>query len=270
MAMPTFGAAQTPNNADPGKYLKLAQRVEKSLHDQVLFKDPKQLDPESILVDPNNRDGAPPNAQDVHHGILRSFSTMGYDVTSPMVGICVEYKSEAGLRRLLEHNKRFSSPLLPPINEQKVRYGALAGSHLNVSFRCIKVGCAGASPAGDIRAISDESPALRDAVINGHRWWILPVLLPTETEIDISLWRNADQNENQGTHEIELLQAVMSTAAHMQKSEREVALGDLVAKASKRSPAKIMPHTLQAIAFLFSISRQTGWTCCKSLSNSTA
>ena len=104
---------------------------------------------------------------------------MGYDVTRPMVGICVEYKSEAGLRRLREHNKRFSSPLLPPINVQKVRYGSLAGSHLNVSLRCIKVVCAGASPAGDIRAIADESPGLRDAVINGHKWWILPESLPT-------------------------------------------------------------------------------------------
>ena len=110
-----------------------------ALHDQVLFKEPKQLDPESIPVDVNSRDGAPPNAQYVHHGILRSFSKMGYDVTRPMVGICVEYKSEAGKRRLLAHNRRFSSPLLPPINEQKVRYGSLAGSHLNVSFRCIKV-----------------------------------------------------------------------------------------------------------------------------------
>ena len=90
-------------------------------------------------------------------------------------------------------------------------------------------------------------------------------------KIDISLWRNADQNENQGTHEIELLQAVMSTAALMQKSERKVVLGDLVAKTGKRSQSKIMPHTLQVIAnFLFSISSQTGWTCCKSLSNSTA
>ena len=254
-AVPTFGAAQTPKHADPGKYLKLAQRVEKALHDQILFKDPKQLDPESILVDQNNRDGAPPNAPYVHNGILLSFKVHGYDPTKPMIGICVEYKSEAGLRKLLEHNKRFSSPLLPPINEQKVRYGSLAGSHLNLSFRVLKAGCAGASPAGDIRVIADESHALRDAVLNGHKWWILPESLATELKTDISLWRNADQNENQGTHEIELLQAVMSTAALMQKSERKVALGDLVAKAGKRSPAKIMPHTLQVIAFFCSVSR---------------
>ena len=255
MACKTAFGANPGKNADPGKYLKLAARVEKALHDQVIFKDPKQLDPESILVDPNNRDSAPPNAQYIHHGILRSFSKMGYDVTRPMVGICVEYKSEAGLRKLLEHNKRFSSPLLPPINEQKVRYGSLAGSHLNLSFRAIKVGCAGASPAGDIRAIADDSPALRDAVLNGHKWWILPESLATELKTDISLWRNADQNENQGTHEIELLQTVISTAADMQKSERKVVLGDLVAKAGKRSPAKIMPHTLQVIAIFCSVSR---------------
>ena len=157
--MMTFGAAQTPKDADPGKYLKLAQRVEKALHERILFKEPKQLDPESVLVDPNNRDGAPPNAQCVHHGILGSFADSGFDVTRPMVGICIEYKSDAGKARLLEHSKRFSSPLLPPINEQKVRYGSLAGTHLNLALRTIKVGCAGASPAGNIRALTDYPPA---------------------------------------------------------------------------------------------------------------
>ena len=140
---------------------------------------------------------------------------------------------------------------MPSIDEQKVRYGSLAASHLNVAFRIIKVGCAGASPAGDIRAIADDSPALRDAVLTWHKWWILPESLSTEMKVDISLWRNADQNENQGTHEIELLQAVISTAGHMQKDSRKVALGDLVAKASKRIPAKIMPQTLQVIANFF-------------------
>ena len=77
-----------------------------------------------------------------------------------------------------------------------------------------------------------------------------PETLGTELKTELSLWRNADQNENQGTHEIELLQTVMSTATQMQKSEKEVVLGDLVAKAARRSLAKIQVMTMTTIAHM--------------------
>ena len=121
---------------------------------------------------------------------------------------------------------------MPPIDEQKVRYGSLAASHLNVAFKIMKAGCASASPAGDFRSTLDEYTALRYAVLNGHKWWILPESLEPELNIEISLWRNADQNDNQGTHEIELLQTVMTTATERQKTENEVYLGDLVGQGS--------------------------------------
>ena len=112
------------------------------------------------------------------------------------------------------------------------------------------MGGAGASPAGDIRATVDGSPALKDAVINGHKWWIFLGSMATDLDIEISLWRNADQNDNQGTHEIEIRQTLMSTAQHLQRTEKKVVIGDLVAKAAKRSPANIVPPTMQALAIV--------------------
>ena len=44
-------------------------------------------------------------------GILKSFIVKGYDATRPMVGMCVEYTSEAGKAKLLGHNRRSSSPI---------------------------------------------------------------------------------------------------------------------------------------------------------------
>ena len=54
-----FGEVKTGENTDQGKFKKLAQRVESTLNEKVLFKDPKQLVPASVLVAPLNRDGAP-------------------------------------------------------------------------------------------------------------------------------------------------------------------------------------------------------------------
>ena len=106
---------------DTFKLKKLAQRVEQTLNDKVLFKEPKQLDPRSVLVAPCNRDGSPPNVKHIHFGILKSFLQKGFDPTRPQVGICVQYKTDEGKRRLLEHNKGFSQgcTLLPPIDEAK-------------------------------------------------------------------------------------------------------------------------------------------------------
>ena len=87
--------------ADAGKCFKLAQRVEKVLA-KCLNSDPRQLDPRSLLVDPSNRDGAPPNIQHVHFGILKSFAVKGFDRTRPQVGICVKYTSVEGKTRLIE------------------------------------------------------------------------------------------------------------------------------------------------------------------------
>ena len=134
-----FGAPALGKEVDPGKYKKLALRVEETLASESIFAEPKQLDPSSILVAPANRDGAPPNVQHVHHGILKSFMAKGLDRTRPAIGICIKYTSEHGKALLLEHNKRFSkgNVLLPGINEEAM-YGSLATSHFNVALRCIQ------------------------------------------------------------------------------------------------------------------------------------
>ena len=97
-----FGGPKAGKDTDVGKLGKLAQRVEKILQEQVVFREPKQLDPSSILVAPLNRDGAPPNVPHIHQGILAGFFEKGFDSTRPQVGICVEFKSPEGKRKLLQ------------------------------------------------------------------------------------------------------------------------------------------------------------------------
>ena len=255
---PDFGAPQVGPDTDPGKLLKLAQRVEKTLKDDVVYREPKQLDPRSVVMGLLNRDGAPPNVPHIHHTLLKGILTKGYDRSRPLVGICIEYKSEAGKKKLIEHNQRFSkgSNLLPPIYDDMVLYGSLAGSHLNLALRLIQ--CGARTPAGDLVSAMDSDEALKDVVTNGHRWWILPEHTEDEKQVDISLWRNQDQNENQRTHEIEIIQGIITTAENLASSQKKVILADLMAKAARRNPAKIAPPVMRVLAQYYTSFLESG------------
>ena len=194
-----FGAPQLGPQADAGKAFKLAQRVEKTLT-KCINSEPKQLDPQSLLVDPANRDGAPPNIQHVHFGILKSFAVKGFDRTRPQVGICVQYTSDVGKAKLLEHNRRFTSgsSLLPPVHDSKALYGTIAGSHLNVALRILAHGLP--SPAADVTNLVVPGSSLFEIVKSGHKWWILPEETLVEDLVDISLWRNQDPRGQTSSH----------------------------------------------------------------------
>ena len=90
--------------------------------------------------------------------------------------------------------------------------------------------------------------------------------------MDISLWRNQDQNENQGAHEIELLMTIKNSAEQFLKTgQQKVSLGDLVAHASRKNPAKIQVTTWQTLSKYYIGSWRTMWSSSwKTCTNSTA
>ena len=248
--MQRFQGPSVGPDSDLGKFKKLAQRVEETLTTEIMYAEPKQLDPVKVLVSPLNRLGASPNVRHVHMGILKSFLENSYDRTRPAVGICIEYKSEKGIKEVLEHNRRFclGNKLLPPITENMSSpiYGSLACTHLNLAFRCIKT-CT-PSPLGPLDSLLDNG-TLKEVVMNGHKWWVLPETLSKERQIDISLWRNQDQNENQAVHELEILQTIKFAAEGFLKAGKaKVSLGDLVSAAQKRNPAKISPSAWMTLS----------------------
>ena len=256
----TAGASsEPPHPSNPGlaprdelKTLKLAQLVTECLKHNRIFEDAKQIEPHLLLVAPSNRDGSPPNTLHIHHGILESFRSKGFDPTRPQVGICVEFKSPEKRQEHLEHNKRFTkgNTLLPYIDEEKAIYGTLAGSHMNLALRLIAQG--GSSPIGDLRTLVSNDKNLEDVVLRGHKWYVLREPTTRQEQVQISLWRNQDQIENHGTSEVELLQTIMSTVVQMSASDAQSSsrgklkanLTDLVAKATQRTPAKVTGSTM--------------------------
>ena len=76
-----------------------------------------------------------------------------------------------------------------------------------------------------------------------------PKTVAKERKMDISLWRNQDQNENPGAHEIEILMTIKNSAEQFLKTgQQKVSLGDLVAHACRKNPAKIQVTTWQTLS----------------------
>ena len=127
-----------------------------------------------------------------------------------------------------------------------VIYATLAASHFNLALRLLKHNCH--SPIGDLEALMRQS-SLKEVATSGHTWWILPEDTETAAQVDISLWRNQDQNENQGTNEIEILQSLKHAAVfYLDKGVEKVKKADLVATATRKNPTKVTPTTWLTLA----------------------
>ena len=250
MALSKYGSpCLKGDQVDLGKCKKLALRVEETLK-LAIFAEPKQLDPSLVLVAPMNRSGAPPNKRHVHFGVLKSFKDKGFDRARPQVGICIKFTSPEGLKALHDHNKRFTKgcQLMPAIKSEAI-YGSLACSHLNLALRLLQAGAK--TPIGDLIKILEEIEHLQDFVVSGHKWWILPEDVSRERQLDISLWRNMDQNENQVTHEMETLQGIKATAESLSVNQNRISVGDLVSAAVRKNPAKLSPKIMNVLTRVY-------------------
>ena len=107
------------------------------------------------------------------------------------------------------------------------------------------------SPVGDLLVLMDDGGNLKDVVLHGHKWWVLPETVAREVQVDISLWRNMDQNENQATHEIEILQSIRMTCEDLSKRLGKVSHGDLMSAVARKNPSKMSVTTLQTLCTFF-------------------
>ena len=236
---------------DQQVYKKLADRVEDAIMEFALHSaEPRRIPPRQVLVCPNNRDGSAPNLMCIHKGILGSIKQKGFDKRRPQVGFAIMYTSVEGKKRLLEHNRRFTKgcALLPLIHENEAIYGSLASSHFNLALRCVLEDVHG--PQGDLQKLVEESEPFKDFVNHGHTWIILKEDLPKERQSDISTWRNQDQNENQPTHEVELLQTIKSLSEDLSRveggSSRKVPDNEIIARAIRKNPTRQSQQALMS------------------------
>ena len=192
---------------DPTKVDRLAKRYEQALALAVNDK-PILIDPRHVGVSKVNRLF---NINHVHNSILKSMVNEGHDASRPDIGICVELHDPEKKKDLVEHNKQLTelSPLMPPLHEDLMRYESLASTHYNIALRLGR-GCCH-SPAGDLSALKKDDESWAETTDRGHWWIVLPEDIAESLKVDVSTWRNQDQNENQTITDGELLRLAHTT-----------------------------------------------------------
>ena len=107
------------------------------------------------------------------------------------------------------------------------------------------------SPAGTLGDLTTENPALKDVVLNGHIWWILPAQVPEDAQVDVSLWMRLDRMNTQTNNEMDLLQSIKCAAENLAKQHNNVQQGNLLDLVHRRMPTKVSALTLQTLCRFF-------------------
>lgn len=123
-------------------------------------------------------------------------------------------------------------PLLLPVHDGGTLYGCLVGR--------TSIWRSGCSRGAHVTRLHRDQPGPSGPLVGGggHRWW-LPEGMGSQSLVEISLWKNQDQNENQALHEVEILQNIMATCNEPRAARSTVSIGDLVSAPPPPTPARI-------------------------------
>ena len=131
--------------------------------------------------------------------IIRSFINDQYDPALAKIKVALRYKDPTKRGEEVERNKYYASLSTshPPIHENDMDTFAIASTHHNLSLRMYE---AGMQVEGQTLECKDDAD-LVDRVTNGHFWIILDGdRIPPEEAMDLSEWRNADNQTAQRKH----------------------------------------------------------------------
>jgi len=237
-----FGAPSMTDEQDQAKVLKTSQRVAASMVKYALCDEAVEVDPDEIGADMMNRGGAIPNILVCRENICESFKKDGFDKNKPMPGILKDYSRQQAKRQaLILHNQSFTEgdARWPPVIVDKMAKGSLAGTHLTIAIRIHKHRVM--SIAGEAFDVGDDANLAR-VTTRGHKYWILDCEIPDKDAVEISEWRNSDNNNNQVKHEVEHLRGLQRISrAEMDAAGAAgvVSLSQVLAKFSAQSQLKI-------------------------------
>jgi hypothetical protein len=188
--------------------IKANKRAMTLLKEYLISDDPQRIHCDKILCSPQNRGGAPPNIAYVHTSIATNVKVDGYSPQRPQPGLLRRLTDRPRIDAVVKHNEVFSgsSSGYPPIVKNMVGFECAAGNHLTLAIKLFahKQKLLGTGEVFE----SDSDEALKLVCQEGHLYFILREDTPDEDLRFLSDWRNADQNQNQGNSEMQLMVTV--------------------------------------------------------------
>jgi len=193
MAAQSF-SIQPSKDIDPAQLAKKNQRIKAIFNKYKLHGEPQRVVCEKIIIDPNNRDGQPPDMQYLHCNLEPDQEKDGWLETRPKPGILVKLTDPAMRRRAIDHNVKLmegTEGLYPPLHESLIEYSCLAANHLTLSHRGMKAhmrSCITGKVWGDA-----GDPAMKTLLAHGHKnlYELLAIIQIPGQMIHLQFWRRS-------------------------------------------------------------------------------
>ena len=252
--MPPKGPAfpKAAPGQSPADHMKKAQIIQSILDRRLVSDEPERVDCDRIGVSEWNRKGMPPNIPYVHRDLYPQIEKDGYKTDRPKPGYIIRFTTPTLLQKNVHHNQVISqgtSGVFPPICDGAMDSASLGSTHLTLTFRLARH-----------RVVShltgktfDEGcdPEFAKVVRKGHLYWILSEDTTQEEATQLSAYFNADQDQNQGTSEIEMMNHVSSVCRLIMKENtttRAVTVAALIQRVQASSSVPVNTDTVGALA----------------------
>jgi hypothetical protein len=207
------------------------------------------VDADLIGVSELNRDV---NIIYCHGGIGHNIQHDGFDPDRPKPGLLVRLTKQEAVLAAVKYNKELiaSQPSLwPPIQVEKVVFECLGGNHITVTIRCFKSGVVSCI-TGKQFSVSDDAELLAVTTTSPLKYTILKDTITTAEKAICAEYLNADQNQNSGKSETQLMREIQHRAKKMlaESGGTVIKPSVLITDVMVNSITKLLPNTVANLA----------------------
>ncbi len=230
---------------EPAKFVKDSKRFAILIETWKERDEPMPIQCWKVLPSPFNR---MINLQYVHGNLAPGMHTKGFDPTRPKPGCVIHRTDPKAITRLKDHAVAVQSvapELFPELHSASPEccYECVGGNHLTLTFRFYH-GSYTSPVTGITYAVPDDEHALRDRVERGRSYVVLKDGIPDDDASFIAEYLNSDQNQNQGTSEMQVLQSTHKVVEAELKVTPHPQVSKVTQKVAAQSMVKLKADTI--------------------------
>ena len=176
----------------------------------------------------------------MHCNIAESLASDGFDPQRPLPGIVIDYSADAIKNKSeIDWNMVFTRACehFPPVRVEAMNKFTIAGSHLTMALRLFDARMT-SSMSGRLFDAGGDTQLLQ-ACQHGHKYVVLSGDIPAEDAVCMSNWRNADNNNSQVRHEMELIKAIARVCPSEERASKSCTITSIVTAVMANSPVKL-------------------------------
>jgi hypothetical protein len=219
--------------------VKANKRAKDILAKYLISQEPMRVHCDKILRSDANRGGGPPNIAYCHKSLATNVKTEGYSPQRPKPGLLRRMSDRTRVEVILKHNEGFSMNYdsYPPVLGTQAAFECVGGNHLTMTIKLFVHRKKSMLSGETFESDGDED--LQLVMDEGHLYFILREDTPFADLRFLSDWANADQNQNQGNSEMQLLVTVNSYVKEELKATPHIKVSSIISKVAANSLVKL-------------------------------